>query len=480
MEAAKALLLVLNFISVLLFSGIIFGWTALRDILIKEKFYAHLCDDPDATLLDGPCANQMLALNSAFTIASAATSLFALPGGMLLDAAGPLVTVIVAGIFNVVSIFGVAMCEGAWRKSHVDIFPFMFVVMGMAGSLIRFCGYSCAFLFPEHKTLLIAMASVLFDGSCLVFPVIKVLYISGLSFETLFWIYTILSAIVFMLLPVAWYMNREEAHRVRAEELERKKASANASFGLASQPIHRQLLTLEFAVILLFSSFELTHSNLYIGTVNGINERIAREAGMPDADAVNVNTIVSFIIPLGFMAVPAITCSAKRYGPAGALQVSSLLALAFTALQLVPILYLQLLTVCFFAAFRAFLFSTVPAYNSHYFGVLRMGRMQGFCFVAGGLLNFSQKPLVAWTVQTLDGDYTPLLLISLTFSTLLLLPTTLLRWRERQRNSLRQPLTGGVTLPNGSLSTNSLGTGGSALMQEEAGVSMEQQPTEAS
>jgi len=319
------------------------------------------------------------------------------------------------------------------------------------------------------------MASVLFDGSCLVFPVVKVLYLLGMSFRLLFGIYTFLSAIVFLLLPVAWYLNRVEANRVRAEELERKKASANSSFGLASLPIHKQLATLEFAVILLFSSFELTHSNLYIGTVNGINEHIARKADMPDEEAVNVNTIVSFIIPLGFMAVPAITCSSKRWGPAGALQVSSLLALGFTAMQLIPVLYLQLVTVCFFAAFRAFLFSTVPAYNSHYFGVLRMGRMQGFCFVAGGLLNFSQKPLVAWTVTTLKGDYTPLLLISLTCSTLLLLPTTLLRWRESKRNALRQPLTGGVTLPNGS---STLSTSGSALMSEEPGVSLE--PTQSS
>ena len=87
---------------------------------------------------------------------------------------------------------------------HIDIFPYCMIGMAVSGALVQFCGFSCAFVFPEHKNLLIAMASVLFDGSCLVFPVLKLLYLwfqgkpGNHVFGFLFGFYTVFAAVVFV------------------------------------------------------------------------------------------------------------------------------------------------------------------------------------------------------------------------------------------------------------------------------------------
>ena len=187
---------------------------------------------------------------------------------------------------------------------------------------------------------------------------------------------------------------------------------------------------------------ESTHSNIFIGTVNSVNEQTAIHTGMNDK-LVLVNTIVSLIIPLGFIAVPAITASTERNGPIGSLQVTLVLAMVFTGMQLIPNLYTQLGTVVIFAAYRAFLFSTIPTYNSHYFGVLKMGRMQGFCFLAGGAMSLSQKYLVNWTVNQMHNNYNPLLCLTLGASGMLLVLAIFFQLREKKRSSIRQPLTSG-------------------------------------
>jgi len=420
MEGRKIFLLCFNFLSILLFAGTVFGWTALSDMLVKESFYSYLCDGQP------PCDAQSVALNQAFTLASTATGLCALPGGWLLDSAGPVVTIIAGGAIEVLSVAGIALCEHTWQLYHIDLFPIYLVGVAVGGSLIRFCGYSCGFLFPGHGALLIAMASVLFDGSCMVFPLIKVLYNMGIPLSTLFWYYTAIGLVIFTLLPVAWWLNSAEMKQVRRAAAARQDVTDGS---LRSKPISQQVRTLEFLAIFCFSTIQLTHSNLYIGSVNDVNAQLAKKTGSAD-DLHFVNTVVSFVIPMGFVAVPAITCSIRRFGNIGTVQITNVLGVFVNALQLIPSLYLQLLTVCMFAAFRAYLFSNVPQFNAHYFGVLNMGRIQGICFLAGGLFNLVQVPLINWSIISLGGYFTPLVCICIVATIVPVIPCACLQLRE--------------------------------------------------
>eukprot|EP00931_Biecheleriopsis_adriatica_P055188 TRINITY_DN32571_c0_g1_i1.p1 TRINITY_DN32571_c0_g1~~TRINITY_DN32571_c0_g1_i1.p1 ORF type:complete len:528 (+),score=63.34 TRINITY_DN32571_c0_g1_i1:65-1585(+) len=437
----KLFLLVFNFLSLLLYSGTVFGWTALSEILLKEDFYGYLCKDGP------PCDAQTEALNTAFTLASTAYGLSSLPGGLLLDKFGPLVTIIVGGGIGVASVAGITCLRWTFHTFQIDLFPLFLVGVAIGGSLIRFCGYTVGFLFPSKSALLIAIASVLFDGSCLVFPVLQAIFNNGVSFEALFGGYAVLGLVIFTMLPIAWKMNMPEMRRLRAEAKARQGAG-----GIASQTIFQQMQSLEFVAILLFSIIQLTHSNVYIGSVNEVNAEIARKQGASAETLFQVDTIVSFVIPLGFLAVPAITFSINNFGNVGTLQITNILGVILNTLQLIPHLWLQTLTVCVFATFRAFLFSNVPQFNAHYFGVLNMGRIQGVCFLAGGLLNLVQVPLVNFSLKI--DDFTPMLLLCIVMTAVPVVPCVALQCRER-RQVRAELLAAGLTSAPRSLSRSS-------------------------
>eukprot|EP00929_Paragymnodinium_shiwhaense_P076086 TRINITY_DN39031_c0_g1_i1.p1 TRINITY_DN39031_c0_g1~~TRINITY_DN39031_c0_g1_i1.p1 ORF type:complete len:495 (+),score=59.39 TRINITY_DN39031_c0_g1_i1:45-1529(+) len=442
MECRKLLLLLFNFVSVLLFSGTVFGWTSFSALLLEERFYEQLC--PAGTT--APCDAQRVALNRAFTLASTATGLCALPGGWLLDAAGPFWTICVGGIIEIASLICIALSESVYKSSGVDLFPAGLVGIAVAGTLVRYCGYACGLLFPERTDLLIALASVLFDGSCMVFPVIKVIYDLGLSFELVLWFYTAFGVVVFALLSIGWWLNSDDMAAIRKAAAARQRAqsadnlcpagvegpSPESKSRLERRPFSQQLCSLEFLAIFVFSTVQLTRSNLYIGSVDGVNLEIAQATDRMDALPF-VSTVVSFVIPLGFFAVPAITASVRNLGNAGTLVITLALGALVNALQLVPNLYLQMLTVSVFACFRAFLFSNVPQYNRHYFGVLSMGRVQGLCFLSGGIMNLVQVPLINWALIGLHGDFQPLLLICLAANVVPLIPCAWLVHGERLR-----------------------------------------------
>ena len=90
---------------VLFVSGIVFGWASFESMLLSEgKFYSALCP-PNAPV---PCEEQQLALHRAFTLASTAVSVIALPAGWYVDSYGPVAGSIVAGSLEVFGLIGIA------------------------------------------------------------------------------------------------------------------------------------------------------------------------------------------------------------------------------------------------------------------------------------------------------------------------------------------------------------------------------------
>ena len=175
----KGLLLVLStVVSVFLFSGIIFGWPALNSMLISEGvFYSSLCGDEPQ-----PCDAQKTALNRAFTYASTALSLVSLPAGALIDRYGPLAGGSIVGVLNILGLIGICVCQVV-GSVEFDVFLGSTVLLAVGGSITMFTGYALPFLFPSHATLLIELISSLFDGSCIILPLMRLAYEAGIPFE---------------------------------------------------------------------------------------------------------------------------------------------------------------------------------------------------------------------------------------------------------------------------------------------------------
>merc|ERR1712178_434463 len=83
---------------------------------------------------------------------------------------------------------------------------------------------------------------------------------------------------------------------------------------LTSKPLGQQVKTFEFVCIFIYSVIQVPRSNLYMGTVPLVNQKIAEESGASDSFLTMVNTLTEFIIPFGFVAVPPIEASIHKMG----------------------------------------------------------------------------------------------------------------------------------------------------------------------
>ena len=70
-------------------SGIVFGFAALKPILIKEGVFRELCDKEELDAGVAVCFKQDLRLNFFFSLASTTANVSALPIGAILDRYGP-------------------------------------------------------------------------------------------------------------------------------------------------------------------------------------------------------------------------------------------------------------------------------------------------------------------------------------------------------------------------------------------------------
>lgn len=100
----------------LLSGGSIFGFAALKPILIKEHVYEYLCDvhtpiftsfnsNNDNNDIIAKCTEQDLKLNMMFTVAAMLTNVSALAIGRILDVYGPKVCGLIGAFFLYLACF---------------------------------------------------------------------------------------------------------------------------------------------------------------------------------------------------------------------------------------------------------------------------------------------------------------------------------------------------------------------------------------
>ncbi|CAE7941435.1 FMP42, partial [Symbiodinium sp. KB8] len=380
---AHKFMVIMSLTTVFLFSGTVFGWGAFSEML-------------------------QAALNNAFTLVNWRSY-----WGWLVDSLGPTKVTIIAGILASVGLMGIALTKaGSWSKQeaeggHFDIFLWSTVLTAVGGSMTMFIGYQAPFIVPSSFTLLIEVNSCLFDAGTIIFPLLKVLYDLGVPFSAFFWAYTVLGFICYSLFSISWGMNQKELDEIRAAAGGDEHEGPEHNRPLEQRSFMSQLRSFEFVSIFIYSIIMVPRANMYMGTFSMINRKIAEGEGT--MSSLNfVNTITGFVIPFGFVAVPLIELCMHRLGTLWTVQLTTLIGVVYNLLQLVPSLHLQLVSVVIFAAWRAFLYSTISAFNGEIFGVKTMGRIMGLCFVFSGLTNMATGPLVNAAVDS--GDFTRLLI----------------------------------------------------------------------
>ncbi|KAG8198507.1 hypothetical protein JTE90_017373 [Oedothorax gibbosus] len=195
------------------FTGNIFGWTALHYMLRQEGIYEHLCDNstlgtayPNVTntaeLKVSPprtCDRQDSLLNLAYTVGSFCMGSTSFVWGFLLDTWGLRnVRLIINGLIT----SGCILLSLTIRETSFLLFPSLILIC-VAGVPLRLANMQIADLFPEHRSTIITLYSGAFTASASVFVFIKYGFDAGLPWEWACFLLVVLSA---LMLPVTLFV----------------------------------------------------------------------------------------------------------------------------------------------------------------------------------------------------------------------------------------------------------------------------------
>ncbi|KUJ17657.1 uncharacterized protein LY89DRAFT_747353, partial [Mollisia scopiformis] len=201
----RAVLLCTTLVYCFLTAAITFGYAPLKPILIQNGFYQGSCHDLDASeeYPEGQsCPEQVLRLDSMFTIAAAATHLGALPVGSFLDRFGSKATGYAgSGLLALGAIL--------FPRASVNLFdaPLVgYVFLALGGRFVFTSSLHLHGLFPKHSNLVGAFLAGSFDGSSAVFLIFSYFHDSSrVSLEHFFTAYLsvpiFVSLVLFILMP---------------------------------------------------------------------------------------------------------------------------------------------------------------------------------------------------------------------------------------------------------------------------------------
>eukprot|EP01138_Halocafeteria_seosinensis_P005630 gb/GECG01005755.1/.p1 GENE.gb/GECG01005755.1/~~gb/GECG01005755.1/.p1 ORF type:complete len:573 (+),score=56.39 gb/GECG01005755.1/:1-1719(+) len=95
-----------------------------------------------------------------------------------------------------------------------------------------------------------------------------------------------------------------------------------------------------------------------------------------------------------------------KFGLVGGFWGSNISGILLSALSLIPVLELQVLTFIVFVIFRSFLFSITATFLSAEFGFDNFGKLIGITFCIGGGFGFLAQPLLILGLETFNRDFT--------------------------------------------------------------------------
>ncbi len=153
-------------------AGIVFGYAALKPVLIKEKVYRDRCTPEEIKENVRVCYDQEIHLNLMFTVAAVGTNVAALPIGAILDNFGPRVCGIISSFLLTI---GALLFAYSWQLPFDGYIPgYLFLALG--GPFTYISSFQLSNAFPKHSGLILALLTGSFDSSSAVFLFYRIIY----------------------------------------------------------------------------------------------------------------------------------------------------------------------------------------------------------------------------------------------------------------------------------------------------------------
>lgn len=429
-----------------------FGYAALKPVLIRENVYRNLCTEDERQRGVRTCYKQEIHLNLMFTVAAVGTNVAALPIGAILDSFGPRLCGIIGSFLLAI---GAALFAFAWRLPFDAYIPgYLFLALG--GPFVFISSFQLSNTFPKHSGLILALLTGAFDSSSAIFLAYRMLYQwsdGALRPSTFFLSYLAVPAFILvvqiLLMPEASYKtvgelvkqveeaddlyddqmdehtallrdeNRQHRQSVVSEITDllgsksgkkhlKKEELKNKTSGvwgaMHGKTIQQQILSLWFVLITLFTVIQMTRINYFVATIRPQYEYLL---GSYDK-AVEVNTFFDIALPLGgVLSIPFIGLVLDHTSTVFVLSALVTIATTIGVLGCLPYTWAAYSNICLFVLYRPFYYTAVSDYAAKVFGFRTFGTVYGLIICLAGLFNFSQSGLDALCHKVFHGNPVP-------------------------------------------------------------------------
>lgn len=444
-------------------SGILFGYAALKPILVEERIYHNLCTDTELENGVKLCIKQDLRLNLCFTIASITANVSALPVGTILDRYGSRVCGLLGSVFLALgSLFMSATFH--WPKFHALIAGHFFLSFG--GTFIFLPSFQIANAFPKHVGTIVSLVTGAFDASAAVFLFYRLAYdasdraftpdkfffgylavpvaiaVANLSFMPKFDYYSTLrlekqieqtadatndvhdsdheieSDRQRQLVrdkraehrrelynDISQVLGDEDERQQRAEQ-EGDRQQVSQIWGvLHGMSAHKQMATPWFILITLLTVIQMLRMNYFIATIHAQYKYMLGSA----ENAERINDFFDVALPVGgILFTPIIGALLDRLSVPAMLAVIVTFITVIGVLNSIPAMWAGYMTVVLFVLLRPLYYSAMSDYATKVFGFATFGRVYGTIICLAGLVNFSQYWLDSLTHSHFGGNPLPI------------------------------------------------------------------------
>lgn len=198
----------------LLSGGPIFGFAALKPVLINEGIYEDICYAGNSTIstsasssfgsidylssltlkvagsvigaegsTTAACTAQDLKLNMMFTVAAVTTNVSALVIGRILDVRGPRVCCLIGSFFLYVAC--AVFIFANQLAAYFDPYLVGYGAMALGGPFCYMSSFHLSNAFPQYSGSILALITGAFDASSAVFLIYKIIYVKTQTWLTL-------------------------------------------------------------------------------------------------------------------------------------------------------------------------------------------------------------------------------------------------------------------------------------------------------
>ncbi|KAJ5333110.1 hypothetical protein MYU51_005103 [Penicillium brevicompactum] len=444
-------------------SGIVFGFAALKPVLVEEGVYRERCTPAEVAEGLELCSQQDLRLNLFFTIASITANVSALPVGTILDRCGSRICWLIGAVL--LAIGGVIMSFAFHIPSFDGYIPGNFF-LALAGTFLFVPSFQIANAFPKYAGTIVALVTGAFDASAAVFLIYRLVYEATerrFTPDKFFLGYLIVPIVILLALvtvmPKRDYVStlqlenrieraedatydvhdsdddidsQSELNRVRRKRAEMRKRRLRQIDGVLGDkderqlradkeedrqqtswvwgvlhglPAHEQMATPWFILITLMTVLQMIRMNYFIATIRSQYEFMLGST----VEADRIGAFFDVALPVGgVLFTPAIGYLLDRLSVPTMLGLIVLFTTVIGVLNSIPAVWAGYITVVLFVLLRPLYYSAMSDYTTKVFGFATFGRVYGAIICLSGIANFSQYGLDALTHRTFDGNPIPI------------------------------------------------------------------------